>query len=361
MIGKIIDGLKNFPKVEENLRFTSDYDFAGFANLFLICCKNSDQYFKDIANSYSNCLNENFTYAFKVLLNLDQDQEKSVFFLCQHFEEEKMNVQFCFLTTQILRTFFSPSKRASLYIEEVSEKFKFSGYDLSKFSLFLNTLDIPKYLLSFAKKIIKMNSDSFKSIIKGINTSFDDKSMEEIMNSTIYEKAFLLPKEYQITAHTDYAGNIYFNSDFGDISYLLEAKKSLDELDEGDFFFLVSYVHEYAHKVKIMATQKDNKLDPLVKSPRDCMLYQDESKTIQLYPEAGCFIEVEAFGSVIDSKSSIKSPFDFNSGKKNAVKLFSLIESGVRVTTNVLKGMSIPIAMNKECHFGNHPYKIKHD
>jgi len=169
-------------------------------------------------------------------------------------------------------------------------------------------------------------------------------------------KIHLLPMNLDVAGFTDYSGRIYLNFQFESI--IIQAnQKNFQKLNEKDFYLLACVFHEYGHKAKLLASKTLdpflNKEDPFITSPRECMLYFDESKTIELFPEAGCFVEIEIFGSIIQEAQQLASIDGSKSAEQNAQLLFLKIEKNEKLGMPLLKQMNIQIAMNKLLSFNN--------
>ncbi len=226
----------------------------------------------------------------------------------------------------------------------------------------LQEVEIPKILKDCIFQIINYNFEPFRKIVFGINKDIKEEAIREVIDNLQFEKIILLPENYMIAGHTDYSGRIYIYDQLNKIIENLK-NKNYNDLDEDDFYLLAVMIREIGHLLKIEASKtlnsSKNQANPFIRSPRECILFEDENKLKELYPEAGCYLEIEIFGSVIESGAHLESSDNSHTASENAQILFQKIKSKEKINTILLKNMKIRIAMNK--HFGyHHPYEIRH-
>jgi len=151
---------------------------------------------------------------------------------------------------------------------------------------------------------------------------------------------YYLPASFTITGHTDFSGNIYISNEF---KRVIENEIEIEKNDKS-FLCLATLCHEImGHFFKLLFGNKK-----YMNTPRYCMLYNDKKQ--ELYPDAGCFMEIMLFGSVINSVSQIE-------GKSQL--LFEKIIKKQKITENYLNELKIPISHNKEDCL--HPVEYKHE
>jgi len=231
--------------------------------------------------------------------------------------------EFCFISTQVLRMFTSPSDKAIRYL---FEEFIRNKAKKSNFSFQLKTFKIPKQYCTYITSLYDTHKNDIIAYIKEIRKASSNEDCDkleendverELLNAISNKKYYYLPATLEITGHTDFSGNIYISNEF---KRVIENEIEIEKNDKS-FLCLATLCHEImGHFFKLLFGNKK-----YMNTPRYCMLYNDKKQ--ELYPEAGCFIEIMLFGSVINSVSQIegKSQLLFEKNYKERKKLLKII------------------------------------
>lgn len=349
IISKEIKLLVNQNEIpSEHKPFSTKYNLDDFFIKFLECLLDLEAKFINIHQNYKTRLDKDFTKCFQILLklNANNDFTKTPFHLCQQLFLEKKYNEFYFFSTHLLSIFFNPSIVAFSYLKIFKDDI-------------IIEIKIPEIMKECIKTLINYNCEPFRKIITGINPKIHEEQIQKLIQSVFYANIFFLPDYFPEAGLTDYSGRIYITSQCNNTFQNL-TNKSYEDLDEYDFYLLAILIHEFAHWLKIAATKTINNVeDPLAKSPRDCLLYEDEDRKIELYPEAGCYVEVEMFGSIIESAEHLESSDHSNTAAQNAKILFEKIRKKEKIMLETMKNLKVRISLNK--HFAHHhPFEIRH-
>ena len=362
---QMIAEIKNiFPKTSSiTTKISTDYTSAQFFQKFEECMIDVENHISKIHERYKGKLDSEFWLCLKMLFKFElSDYEKSIFYLIDLLQKQGKFTEFYLISSQIISLFFNPFHLSFIYLTNISEILKITPASHLSPNWFPKQISLPKILTGCIHNILANNFSPFSKIITGINKNIKETQFEEFRKSLEESTFFLLPMSLDIAGFTDYSGRIYINFQFEEV--ILQAnQKTLQELNENDFYLLVCLIHEYGHKIKLLASKTLdsllNKADPFISSPKECMLFFEDSKTTELFPEAGGFVEIEIFGSVIQEAQQLASIDGSKSAEQNAHSLFLKMEKNEKLDMQLLKQMKIQISMNKLLSLNN-PRAVRH-